>query len=40
MKFSLRPSTADETLARLKQLLDELSAGQVTQPGPQLAASD
>ncbi len=40
LKFALKSTTADEILARLKQLLAELSAGQVSQPGPQVAASD
>ena len=40
LKFSLKSSAAEEVLARLKQLLQELSAGQVSQAGRQLAASD
>ncbi len=40
LKFSLKSSVAEEVLARLKQLLEELSAGQVSQAGRQLAASD
>ena len=40
LKFALKSTAADEILARLKQLLAELSAGQVSQPGPQVAASD
>ncbi|MBZ5630405.1 MAG: hypothetical protein LAO06_16215 [Acidobacteriia bacterium] len=40
LKFSLKSTAADEILTRLKRLLEDLSAGQVVQPGPQLAASD
>jgi len=40
LKFSLKSSAAEEILARLRQLLQQLSAGQVSQPGPQVAASD
>jgi transcription-repair coupling factor (superfamily II helicase) len=40
LKFALKSTTADEILARLEQLLADLSAGQVLQPGPQVAASD
>jgi transcription-repair coupling factor (superfamily II helicase) len=40
LKFALKFTTAEEILARLKQLLADLSAGQVSRPGPQVAASD
>jgi transcription-repair coupling factor (superfamily II helicase) len=40
LKFSVKSTSADEILARLKQLLEELSAGQLAQPGPRVAASD
>ena len=40
LKFCLQSTAAADILTRLKQLLDDLSAGRVAQPGPQLAASD
>ena len=40
LKFSLKSNVAEEILARLKRLLEDLSAGQVAQPGPPVAASD
>jgi transcription-repair coupling factor (superfamily II helicase) len=40
LKFALKSSTADEILAGLRQLLADLSTGQVSQPGRQVAASD
>jgi transcription-repair coupling factor (superfamily II helicase) len=40
LKFSLKSNAAEEILARLKRLLGDLSAGQVVQPSPPVAASD
>ncbi|HET7185561.1 MAG TPA: transcription-repair coupling factor [Terriglobales bacterium] len=40
LRFLVKNTAAEEVLTRLKQLLQDLSAGQVAQPGPQLAASD
>ncbi len=40
LRFHIKPTAAEEILNRLKRLLEELYAGQVSQPGPPVAASD
>ncbi|MGI9102875.1 MAG: transcription-repair coupling factor [Terriglobales bacterium] len=40
LKFLIKATAAEEILQRLKRLLEELSAGQIAQPLPPVAASD